>query len=122
MTAIELLLSGQYGSEPTDCPVGSLIPETRRAYIVPHEYRALLALIVGARKELNSYKLRAPYYAHSDKVEVVARVLDEKLKANCGAPGIVIEYHADWLYSVLTHEDIVREHDEFEERERNKHK
>jgi hypothetical protein len=122
MSAVKMLLSGEYGPEPGECPIGYLIPGNRKAYIVPHEYRAQLALITAARQEINRYVPRTIdlYFCHSAKVEGLAGALDETLKLLASPPGIVLEYHADWLYSVLTHEDVLREHEEFEERERNR--
>jgi hypothetical protein len=122
LTAIEQLLKGDYRSEePQGCPIEYLIPEHRKAYIVPHDCRALLALITVARQELNNYKRNTPYYRHSRKVEELSLALDEKVKALAGRSGIV-EYHANWLYSILTHEDVVSEHAEFEESQKNKNK
>lgn len=112
------LQSGNYGPEP-DCAIGYLIPDGRKAYIVPKEYRALLMHIVKAREKLNYYSENDPYFLHSDLVEKARRGLDEAMLQDSGAAG-VIEYHADWLYSVLSEEDILREHREFEEKNRPK--
>lgn len=116
MSAVSLLLNGEYGAEPTSCPMTDLIPEGRKAYIVPRPQRALVTTIAQARRELNAYKESQPYVAHGRMIEERAAEVDELLRQRSGAPGSVVEYHAEWFYSVLTQDDIAREHAEFEEK------
>lgn len=112
---IRAMLAGEYGPAPSTSPFPEFIPEGRKAHIVPHEHRALLTRIAHARRELNKYKPSQPRYAHQQVVETKALELDTLLKERAGVSGaIAVEYHAEWLYSVLTHEDVFREHEEFE--------
>ena len=123
MSAVAQLLNGEIPTSIPECPFQDFVPDNRKAYVVPHHERPLLYLITYARAEFNTYRPIpcSPYYAHSLSVERIATEIDERMRALARERGaIAIEYHEGWLFSVLTHEDVVREHQEFEARERMK--
>lgn len=114
MEAFNRLKSDDYGIAPSSCPVNYEIPLNRDVHVVPEEYRALLALIVAAKRETN---VRRPsgrereYYPSLAFVQEKQSTLDHTLFQLVGNPrATVIEYHAGWKFSILTPEDVEREY------------
>ena len=113
LRAVAALRSGEYGPVPSQCPLSYEIPKNRDWHIVPEKYRALLALIVEARKALNTPgRGQWAYYDGSVCVEAKHAELTHELFRLVGNPlATVMEYHADWKFSVLTPEDVEREYE-----------